>query len=46
LATIFEGEMEIYSSSVEKEEVSWIEVGEIDESYSKYGGFNASASTL
>jgi|TARA_B100000767_G_scaffold274592_1_gene308131 hypothetical protein len=46
LATIFEGEMEIYSSSTEKEERSWIELGEIDESYSKYGGFNQSASTL
>jgi|TARA_B110000977_G_scaffold149359_1_gene189323 hypothetical protein len=46
LSTIFEGEMEIYSSSTEKEERSWIELGEIDESYSKYGGFNQSASTL
>jgi hypothetical protein len=45
LATIFEGEMEIYSSSTEKEEVSWIEVGEIDESYVKYGGFNSIADT-
>jgi len=46
LATIFEGEMEIYSSSTEKEEDSWIEIGEIDETYSKYGGFNSSSSTL
>jgi len=46
LATIFEGEMEIYSSSTEKEEDSWLELGEIDETYSKYGGFNSSVSTI
>jgi|TARA_B110000908_G_C10179990_1_gene415168 hypothetical protein len=46
LASLFEGEMEVYSSTTEKEEDAWMEIGEVDESYSRYGGFNASISTF
>jgi hypothetical protein len=46
LSTLFEGEMEVYSSTVEKQEDSWMEVGEVNEQYSKYGGFNSSFTTM
>ena len=46
LSTLFEGEMEIYSSTTEKEEDAWMEVGEVNEEYSKYGGFNSSFTTM
>ena len=46
LATLFEGEMEIYSSTTEKEEDMWVEVGEVNEDYSKYGGFKSNFNTM
>ena len=46
LSTLFEGEMEIYSSTTEKEEDMWVEVGEVNEEYSKYGGFKSSFNTM
>lgn len=35
-----------YASSVDKEEKSWIEIGEVDESYRKTGGFNSHFDTF
>jgi len=46
LSTLFEGEMEVYSSTTEKEEDMWVEIGEVNEEYSKYGGFNSSFNTM
>tara|TARA_E500000081_G_C5913473_1_gene253136 strand:+ start:190 stop:549 length:360 start_codon:yes stop_codon:yes gene_type:complete len=46
LSTLFEGEMEIYSSTTEKEEDMWVEVGEVNEEYSKYGGFKSNFNTM
>ena len=46
LSTLFEGEMEVYSSTTEKEEDMWVEVGEVNEEYSKYGGFKSSFNTM
>jgi hypothetical protein len=46
LSTLFEGEMEIYSSTTEKQEDMWVEIGEVNEEYSKYGGFNSSFNTM
>lgn len=46
LSTLFEGEMEIYSSTTEKEEDMWVETGEVNEEYSKYGGFKSSFNTM
>lgn len=43
---LFEGSMEIYSDSSEKGETSWMEIGEADESYTKYGGFNSRFDTM
>ena len=46
LSTLFEGEMEIYSSTTEKEEDMWVEVVEVNEEYSKYGGFKSNFNTM
>lgn len=46
LSTLFEGEMEVYSSTTDKEEDMWVEVGEVDEEYSKYGGFKSIFNTM
>lgn len=46
LSTLFEGEMEIYSSTTEKEEDMWVEVGEVNEEYPKYGGFKSNFNTM
>ena len=45
LAIVFEGEMEIYSSSTEKYADEWFDIGEEDPSYTKWGGFNVKKST-
>jgi|TARA_B110000459_G_scaffold104513_1_gene116042 hypothetical protein len=46
LSILFEGEMEVYSSTTNNEEDAWMEVGRVDEEYSKYGGFNSSFTTM
>lgn len=43
---LFEGELKCYSDSSEKGETSWMEIGEVDESYRKIGGFNPKFDTL
>jgi hypothetical protein len=47
LTKLFDGEMvqKMYTSTAEHEENSWLEIGEVDPSYSKHGGFNSSYST-
>jgi hypothetical protein len=46
LNDLFGGEMpqKMYTSSAENEENSWLEIGEVDDSYTKSGGFNSSYS--
>tara|TARA_B110000285_G_C14983041_1_gene542406 strand:+ start:180 stop:548 length:369 start_codon:yes stop_codon:yes gene_type:complete len=46
LSILFEGDMETYSSTADKGEDSWLESGVEDESYSKYGGFKSSFTTM
>lgn len=48
LNDLFEGEMEqkIYTSTAEHSEDSWLEIGEVDPSYTKHGGFNSKFDTL
>lgn len=46
LSLLFEGEMEIYSSTTDSEENAWIEIGETDDEYRKYGGFKSNHTTL
>ena len=46
LSTLFEGEMEVYSSTTDNEEDMWVEVGEVNEEYSKYGGFKSNFNTM
>ena len=46
ISTLFEGDMDIYSSTTDKEANEWFDIGEVDESYSKYGGFNGRHNTL
>jgi len=38
--------MDIYSSTTDKYATEWFDIGEVDESYSKYGGFNGRHNTL
>lgn len=45
LGLLFEGEMSVYSDTSEKGEDSWLEIGEVDETYRKYGGFNSRYNT-
>ena len=46
LAILFEGDMEIYSSTTDKYATEWFDIGEADEEYTKYGGFNGRHNTL
>ena len=46
LSTLFEGEMTIYSSTTENEEDAWVETGEVNEEYTKYGGFKSNFNTM
>lgn len=46
LAILFEGDMEIYSSTTDKYSTEWFDIGEADEEYTKYGGFNGRHNTL
>lgn len=43
---IFEGELSCYSDTSNKRETSWMEIGEVDQSYIKLGGFNSRFDTL
>ena len=45
LAILFEGDMEVYSSTTDKEEVAWIDSGEVDPEYTKWGGFKVNCHT-
>jgi hypothetical protein len=47
LTDLFNGDLEqkIYYSTAEKEENSWLEIGTVDPSCTKHGGFNSSYST-
>lgn len=46
ISLLFEADMDIYSSTTDKEANEWFDIGEADESYSKYGGFNGRHNTL
>lgn len=46
LASMFEGDMEIYSSTTDKYSQEWFDIGEEDETYRKMGGFNVKHSTI
>lgn len=46
IASLFEGDLEIYSSTTDSYANEWFDIGEVDESYRKYGGFNSRFSTL
>lgn len=48
LVDLFNGEMpqKMYTSSAEHEENSWLEIGDVDPSYSKRGGFNSNFDTM
>jgi len=46
LSMLFEGDMEIYSSTTDKYATEWFDIGEVDEEYTKYGGFNGRHNTL
>jgi len=48
LRDLFEGEMQknIYHTTAEHSEDSWLEIGDVDPSYSKKGGFNSRFDTL
>jgi len=43
---IFEGDLKCYSDTSEDGENSWMEIGEVDESYRKVGGFNSRYDTM
>lgn len=46
LSLLFEGDMEIYSSTTDKYSTEWFDIGEVDPEYTKYGGFNGRYNTL
>jgi hypothetical protein len=46
ISMLFEGDMEIYSSTTDKYATEWFDIGEVDSEYSKYGGFNGRHNTL
>jgi hypothetical protein len=48
LVVFFDGEMKqkIFTSTAENEENSWLEIGEVDPTYTKKGGFNPSFDTI
>lgn len=46
LSLLFEGDMEIYSSTTDKYATEWFDIGEVDPEYTKYGGFNGRYNTL
>lgn len=46
LSLLFEGDMEIYSSTTDKYSTEWFDIGEVDPEYTKYGGFNGRHNTL
>jgi hypothetical protein len=46
ISMLFEGDMEIYSSTTDKYATEWCDIGEVDSEYSKYGGFNGRHNTL
>lgn len=46
ISMLFEGDMDIYSSTTDKEANEWFDIGEVDKSYFKYGGFNSKYNTL
>ena len=46
ISNLFEGDLSKYSDTSEKGEDSWFEIGEIDHSYTKLGGFNPRVDTM
>ena len=46
ISILFEGDMDIYSSTTDKYSTEWFDIGEADEEYTKYGGFNGRHNTL
>lgn len=46
LGLLFGGEMSVYSDTSENGEDSWLEIGEVDKAYRKYGGFNSRHNTM
>ena len=48
LVVFFDGEMKqkIFTSTAENEENSWLEIGEVDPTYTKKGGFNPNFDTI
>ena len=46
LTQLFDGDMEqkVYTSTAENSENSWLEIGEVDPTYTKHGGFNSNYS--
>lgn len=46
LSMLFEGDMDIYSSTTDKYSTEWFDIGEVDPEYTKYGGFNGRHNTL
>ena len=46
ISILFEGDMDIYSSTTDKYSTGWFDIGEADEEYTKYGGFNGRNNTL
>ena len=46
ISLLFEGDMEIYSSTTDKYATEWFDIGEVDPEYTKYGGFNGRYNTL
>lgn len=45
LSSLAEGEMKVYSSTTDKYSEEWIDMGVVDESYTKTGGFKINYST-
>lgn len=46
LSLLFEGDMEIYSSSTDHSATEWFDIGEVNPEWRKYGGFEPRHSTL
>lgn len=46
LAMLFEGEMTVYSSTTDNEGTFWFDSGEVNEEYTKWGGFKVNHTTV
>ena len=46
ISILFEGDMEVYSSTTDKYATEWFDIGDEDPEYTKYGGFNSRHNTL